>query len=202
MSGDLAKTRGMPYFLIVKYGLVIIVLSVLLFFIASALNLSEILFQVLLEYPSLHVSELVIVGIFLVLAFAALACRLWRELKQEMEELRRMDTSLDRATTRLSFLNNITSQDILNQLTELSAELEHDPRGELVIAANEHGDAAKLKHWRERLAVKFPGFAHDIAASLDRYEMTPGIRDRLLADIDAAGGRAFAPRAQPQPLQQ
>ena len=72
----------------------------------------------------------------------------------------------------------------------------------LVIAANEHGDAAKLKHWRERLAVKFPGFAHDIAASLDRYEMTPGIRDRLLADIDAAGGRAFAPRAQPQPLQQ
>ena len=72
----------------------------------------------------------------------------------------------------------------------------------LIIAANERGDAARLKHWRERLAVRFPGFSRDIAASLDRYEMTPAIRDRLLADIDAAGGRAFAPPAQPQPLQQ
>jgi len=196
MSGDLEKTRGMPYFMIVKYGLVIIVLSVLLFFIASALNLSEILVQALQEYPSLRLSELVIVGIFLVLAFAALACRLWRELRQEMEELRRMDTSLDRATTRLSFLNNITSQDILNQLTELSAELEHDAQ---------RADITKIKSAISRIhrQIKFIKEYQDIGTSPPEWQNVPdtimrarvGVNlGKVTVDVEMGNVEIFADR--------
>jgi signal transduction histidine kinase len=166
MSGDSAKKQGMPYFLIVKYVLVIIVFSALLFIVSSALNLAEGLFQLLQKYASLHLSELIIVSIFLVFALAVLAGRLWHELKKEMQDRKFTETSLDRATTRLAFLNSITSQDILNQLTELSGELERD---------GQRTDIVKVKTAITRIhrQIKFIKEYQDIGASPSEWQNVP-----------------------------
>jgi signal transduction histidine kinase len=167
MSGDLEKKHGMPYFLVALYVLAIVIFSVLLFFVSSALGLAGILIQVLQEYAYLHLSELIIVSIFLVFAFAALASRLWRELKQAKRELKIMDASLGRTTTRLSFLNNITSQDILNQLTEVSAEMErHDiQRADI--------DTIKTATGRIHRQIKFIKEYQDIGTSPPEWQNVP-----------------------------
>ncbi|MGB8309808.1 MAG: sensor histidine kinase [Methanoregula sp.] len=128
MNGDSAKKQGMPYFLIIFYVLVILIFAVMLFVISSALDLAEMIFTFLQHFPNLHLNELFIVSIFLVFAFVALIVQLWRELEKEKHDLEIMETQLNQATTKLAFLNGITNQDILNQVTELSGDLERDGR--------------------------------------------------------------------------
>jgi signal transduction histidine kinase len=166
MSKDLAKKRKMPYFLVVKYVIVIIILSVLLFIVSSALNLSVTLSQFLSQYAPLHLSELVIVALFLVLALVVLAIRLWYELKKEIKGQVLAEKSRDRATTRLAFLNSITSQDILNQLTELSGELERD---------GQRTDIVKVKTTIARIhrQIKFIKEYQDIGASPPEWQNVP-----------------------------
>jgi signal transduction histidine kinase len=196
MSEDSAKKRGMPYFLVVKYVLVIIVLSALLFIISSALNMAEILFQFLQEYASLHLSELIIVSIFLVFALAVLVGRLWRELRQERQEQEFTEMSRDRATTRLAFLNSITSHDILNQLTELSGELERD---------GQRTDIIKVKTAITRIhrQIKFIKEYQDIGTSPPEWQNVPdaimrarvGVNlGKVTVDIEIKNVEIFADR--------
>jgi K+-sensing histidine kinase KdpD len=166
MNEDPAKKRGMPYFLIVKYVLVIIVFSALLFLISSALNLSEILFSFLQKFGSFHLTELFIISLFLVFALAVLAGRLWHELRREMQEQEFTEASLQQATNRLAFLNSITSQDILNQLTELSGNLERD--GGRTDIAN-----VKVAIARINRQIKFIKEYQDIGASPPEWQNVP-----------------------------
>jgi signal transduction histidine kinase len=167
----------MPYFLIVKYVLVIIVLSALLYLISSALGLAEILNQFLQEYASLHLSELIIVSIFLVFAFAALAGGLWRELKRKTREQEVTERSLERATRRLAFLNNITGQDILNQLTELSGDLERNGK-------NTDISQVKTAITRIHRQIKFIKEYQDIGTSQPEWQNVPDTITRARVGVN------------------
>jgi len=166
MSEDPAKKRGMPYFLVVKYLIAIIVFAVLLFIIASALNLSEILFSFFQGFSSLHLAEIFVLSLFLVFALAVLAGRLWHELRRELEEQESTEKYLQQATTRLAFLNSITSQDILNELTELSGNLERD---------GQQTDIARVKEVVARInrQIKFIKEYQDIGASPPEWQNVP-----------------------------
>jgi K+-sensing histidine kinase KdpD len=166
MSEEPAKRRGMPYFLVVKFLIVIVVFAALLFIVSSALNLSETLFLFLQRFGSLHLTEVFIICLFLVFALAVLAGRLWHELKREMEEQEYTEASLQQATTRLAFLNSITSQDILNQLTALSGQLERD---------SEKTDIAKVKEVIARInrQIKFIKEYQDIGANPPEWQNVP-----------------------------
>jgi signal transduction histidine kinase len=166
MSEDPAKKRGMPYFLVVKYVIAIVVFAALLFIIASALNLSEILFSFFQGFGSLHLTEIFIISLFLVFALAVLAGRLWHELRRDMENQGNMEAYLQQATTRLAFLNSITSQDILNELTELSGELERD---------GQNTDIAKVKDVIARInrQIKFIKEYQDIGSTPPEWQNVP-----------------------------
>lgn len=53
--------------------------------------------------------------------------------------------------------------------------------------AGEDGDRQAGSKWAERLAASYPNVAADIPAFLDRYRITPALRDRILAVLDHAG---------------
>jgi adenylate cyclase len=56
-----------------------------------------------------------------------------------------------------------------------------------IIVAHEQDDAAAVAQWSARLFEDYPVFANDVPAAFDRYAMAPEIRNRLLADLGAAG---------------
>jgi signal transduction histidine kinase len=110
---------------IIGYLVAIIVLSALLFFVAGRLDLAESLGTVLQQYEHIEMDELLIVGIFLVIMLVLLIAKLCSLLKWENRERESLELRLARTNARLTFLNTITRHDILNQLTELTLEVEH-----------------------------------------------------------------------------
>jgi hypothetical protein len=52
-----------------------------------------------------------------------------------------------------------------------------------IIAAHQRGDLATKNEWIEQLGKRFPYFAHDIKAGLDRMGMSETLSDRLLGDL-------------------
>ncbi|HUH78690.1 MAG TPA: sensor histidine kinase [Methanoregula sp.] len=126
MSTNPVKKAGMSRSRLVAYLAAVALCSVLLFIASGALDLTGTLYRSLEAYPSFHLDGIFIVALFLAVALAVLSARLWRGLKQEVQGHQATHRSLVRATKNLAFLNSIANQDILNQLTELSADLERD----------------------------------------------------------------------------
>jgi len=125
MSDVLEKKRKSWNITIIAYIVVIVVLSGILFFISGRLDLAEALEAALRNYEAYQLDELLVVCIFLVLALILFVVKLCHLLKQETVERESLETRLGRTEARLTFLNTITRQDILNQLTELSLDMEH-----------------------------------------------------------------------------
>ncbi len=63
-----------------------------------------------------------------------------------------------------------------------------------IVVANRSRDAVGAASSRRQLDRNFPAFAADIGKSLDRWSMLPAIRDRLLADLDAANAQPVQTR--------
>ena len=196
MSGNAGKKEGMPYFLLIFYILAILIFAVILFVISSVFNLGETFITFLQQYADLHLSELVIVGIFLVIAFAALIVRLWRELKTAEEDRKTMEARLNQEATKLAFLNSITNQDILNQVTELSGELARDGR---------NIDTNKVKTAITRIdrQIKFIKEYQDIGTNPPEWQHVPDIIMRarvgvnpgkVTIDVDMKNVEIFADR--------
>ena len=59
------------------------------------------------------------------------------------------------------------------------------------IAFVQSGSFEAAQQSRQKLANDFPGFAADVRASLNRWQMTPDIRDRLLADFERTAAPAL-----------
>ncbi|MFA4876043.1 MAG: ATP-binding protein [Methanoregula sp.] len=125
MSDDSVKKRKSPNITIIAYLAVILILSGIIFFISARLDLAESLGLVLKNYEMLELDEILITGLFLVVALILLIVKLHHMMMQEIRERDELETRLHKAETRLTFLNTITRQDILNQLTELSLDMEH-----------------------------------------------------------------------------
>lgn len=125
MSDVLEKKRKSWNITIIAYIVVIVVLSGILFFISGRLDLAESLEAALRNYEAYQLDELLVVCIFLVLALILFVVKLCHLLKQETVERESLENRLGRTEARLTFLNTITRQDILNQLTELSLDMEH-----------------------------------------------------------------------------
>lgn len=56
-----------------------------------------------------------------------------------------------------------------------------------IIAAHQRGDLATKNEWVEQLGKRFPYFANDIKAGLDRMGMSEQVSERLLGDLADAG---------------
>jgi signal transduction histidine kinase len=124
MVDDFVKKHGMPYVRFLLYLCAVISLSVLLFFAVGRIDLAETSIQSLQQFEPLEFDELLIVAVFLVIALSAFTIRLWIELKRVVQEYNTVELLLYRSGKKLSFLNTIIREDILNQLTQLSGELE------------------------------------------------------------------------------
>jgi signal transduction histidine kinase len=125
MGEDSDKNHGRSHSKVLKDLVIIVILAVVVFIVAVKLDIAEVIFSFLQNLEPLEIDELVIVCIMLVFALAVFSIRLWHELKLEMREHEMIADSLNRANTKLTLLNSITRQDILNQLTELYGDLEH-----------------------------------------------------------------------------
>jgi signal transduction histidine kinase len=110
---------------VLKDLVIIVIGAALVFAVAWMTDLFEFLFDALRGMEAYELDEFVIVGLYLVIALAIFSVRLWQTLKEEMKEHEIIRESLDRANTKLTLLNSITRQDILDQLTELQGDLEH-----------------------------------------------------------------------------
>lgn len=124
MNDDIDDTHQKPYRRILVALAIIIVLAIVVFFLAMKLDLAETVLGFAQTYEAYELDELIIVGLFLAVALALFSIKLWIELKREMKEHEMIAETLDRANTKLTLLNSITRQDILNQLTELAKDLE------------------------------------------------------------------------------
>jgi hypothetical protein len=56
-----------------------------------------------------------------------------------------------------------------------------------IIIAHRAGQDETKEKWRSHLVSQFPRFAADVPAALDRFAMAEPIKNRLLADLQAAG---------------
>lgn len=124
MSDEKENTHQKPYKRILVTLAIIVVLAILIFLVAVKFDLAELAFGFAQTYEAYEIDEIILVGLFLAFAFAAFSIKLWIELKREMKEHEMIAETLDRANTKLTLLNSITRQDILNQLTELAKDLE------------------------------------------------------------------------------
>jgi K+-sensing histidine kinase KdpD len=163
MSDVLAKKRKSWNITIITYLAVIVVLSCILFFISGRLDLAESLGTALRNYEPYQLDELLVVSIFLVLAFILLIVKLCHLLKQESREHESLENRFIRTEARLTFLNTITRQDILNQLTELSLDMEHPTQS---------ADIQKIKEAIARIhrQVKFIKEYQDIGVSSPEWQ--------------------------------
>ena len=163
MSDVLAKKRKSESITIIVYLAVIVILAGLLFFISGRLNLAESLVTALSANESYQVDELLVVSIFLVVGLILFIVKLYHMLKQERHESEVLENRLVQTQARLTFLNTITRQDILNELTELSLDMEHPLRST---------DIEKIKGAIARIhrQVKFIKEYQDIGVSAPEWQ--------------------------------
>jgi K+-sensing histidine kinase KdpD len=163
MGDDAVKKHKMPNFRISVYLFIIVILSVMLIVIAKITNQGEALFRYLQMIDPIHLDTALIVLVFLFFALAFLTIWLWREQKQVIHDYNNSEMSLHRANTKLTFLNTIIREDILNELTQLHTELGpvgHKPENE------------KLRTTinRIRRQIKFTKEYQDIGANVPEWQ--------------------------------
>jgi len=157
------KKPGLPYLVLLTCLVIIAVLSVLLFLVAGYLDLAEMLFSSLRGFESLEADELIIVFIFLAVALGGLGILVWRELKAAVRMSGSLEASLNQANARLSFLNSFIREDMVNELTVLTGELEQ---------AGQRPDINRLKAGIGRIQrqVKFTKEYQDIGIAAPAWQ--------------------------------
>jgi tetratricopeptide (TPR) repeat protein len=95
-----------------------------------------------------------------------------------------------------AYLNGDDQEAARHALRRSTAQL---PLGQIarIIVLSKQGNAAGIAKWRGRLSTEFPEFSSHVSQFLDRWAMKPDIRDRLLADFEAAGAADVAHKAPP-----
>ena len=125
MSDDPVEKTPSPHFRILQDILLVAVLAVIVYIAAYFLNLTGALVSILETSAAQYASAFVILAIFLVLGFIFVVYRRWNELKQVSDEIVATRKQMDRVNTKLTFLNNITRYDMLNEVAQLHKDLEH-----------------------------------------------------------------------------
>ncbi|MCK9632030.1 MAG: ATP-binding protein [Methanoregula sp.] len=125
MSDETVETTPSPHIRILMDILVIIILAVVVYIAAYFLNLTDALLQILQTSGAQHASAFIIVTLFIVLGLVFFVIRRWHELTQVSGEIAASKKALERANTKLMFLNNITRYDMLNEMTQLHRDLEN-----------------------------------------------------------------------------
>ncbi len=174
---DGQKKYPMPYFKVLRDLAIIIILSFVVYVIASRMNLAESAFQYVQKYETMQLDELFIVAIFLVVCLAIFAVRLWKELKHRTQECNSIENALENANTKLLLLNSITRQDVLNELTEISGDLDRTEQRPLITKV-------KAAINRIRRQIKFVKEYQDIGVNKPEWQNVADTITRARVGVD------------------
>jgi signal transduction histidine kinase len=174
---DGQKKYLMPYFKVLRDLAIIIILSFVVYVIAARMNLAESAFQYFQKYETVQLDELFIVAIFLVVSLAVFAVRLWKELKHSTQECKSIEKTLETANTKLLLLNSITRQDVLNELTEISGELDRTEQRPLITKV-------KAAINRIRRQIKFIKEYQDIGVNKPEWQNVADTISRARVGVD------------------
>ncbi len=177
MGDDSVNKHRVPNFWISIYLLVVVILTVLLIIFAGVMNREEGLFRYLQMMDPVYPGTALIVLVFLVVALAFLAAWLWRELKGAVHGYNATELSLNRATSNLTFLNTTIREDILNQLTQLYADL--GPAGQ-----NPEIEKMRTMINRIRRQIKFTKEYQDIGANRPEWQNVADTITRAKVGVD------------------
>ena len=163
MGDDPVKKHKMPYFRISAYLFIIVILTVLLIVIAEITNLAGALFRYLQTIDTVHLDTALIVLAFLTFALALVIVYLWHELKHVINNFNHVESSLYQSNTKLTFLNTIIREDILNQLTQLFSDLE---------SLGHRTEIEKMRTTTNRIRrqIKFTKEYQDIGANVPEWQ--------------------------------
>jgi len=157
MSAEAKEITRLPHFKMLVDIFIIAVFAVVVYIAAYFMNLPEVLIRSLESSGAQQTSAFFIAAIFLTVGFVFFAVRRWNEVTQVSQETGRLQEALERANSKLMFLNNITRYDILNELTQLHRNLEQAEKTPVVRTVDEAID-------RIRRQIKFTKEYQDIGA--------------------------------------
>ncbi|AGB02714.1 sensor histidine kinase [Methanoregula formicica] len=157
MSAEAKEIARLPHFKMLVDIFIIAIFAVVVYIAAYFMNLPEVLIRALESSGAQQTSAFFIAAIFLTVGFVFFAVRRWNEVTQVSKETGRLQDALERANSKLMFLNNITRYDILNELTQLHRNLEQAEKTPVVRAVDEAID-------RIRRQIKFTKEYQDIGA--------------------------------------
>ena len=157
MSAEAKEITRLPHFKMLVDIFIIAVFAVVVYIAAYFMNLPEVLIRALESSGAQQTSAFFIAAIFLTVGFVFFAVRRWNEVTQVSQETGRLQEALERANSKLMFLNNITRYDILNELTQLHRNLEQVEKTPMVRTVDEAID-------RIRRQIKFTKEYQDIGA--------------------------------------
>jgi len=158
MSDEPVEKTPRPQLRILMDIFLIAILAVVVYTVAYFLNLTDVLLRVLESSGAQYASAVVIMILFLVIGFVFFVVRRWHDMTQASEEIAATRKSLDGATAKLLFINNITRYDMLNELTQLHKDLEHAGRSPEISRVEETIN-------RIRRQIKFTKEYQDIGAT-------------------------------------
>jgi len=157
MSAEAKEITRLPHFKMLVDIFIIAIFAVVVYIAAYFMNLPEVLIRALESSGAQQTSAFFIAAIFLTVGFVFFAVRRWNEVTQVSKETGRLQDALERANSKLMFLNNITRYDILNELTQLHRNLEQAEKTPVVRTVDEAID-------RIRRQIKFTKEYQDIGA--------------------------------------
>ncbi|HEX3000835.1 MAG TPA: HAMP domain-containing sensor histidine kinase [Methanoregula sp.] len=157
MSAEAKEITRLPHFRMLVDVFIIAVFAVVVYIAAYFMNLPEVLIRALESSGAQQASAFFIAAIFFMVGFVFFAIRRWNEITQVSRETDRLQDALERANSKLMFLNNITRYDILNELTQLHRDLEQAEKTPVIRTVDEAID-------RIRRQIKFTKEYQDIGA--------------------------------------
>jgi len=157
MSAEAKEITRLPHFKMLVDIFIIAIFAVVVYIAAYFMNLPEVLIRALESSGAQQTSAFFIAAIFLTVGFVFFAVRRWNEVTQVSLETGRLEDALERANSKLMFLNNITRYDILNELTQLHRNLEQAEKTPVIRTVDETID-------RIRRQIKFTKEYQDIGA--------------------------------------
>ena len=125
----------------------------------------------------MHLDTALIVFTFLTFAMAFLTIWLWRDLKHVINDYNNAEMSLYQANKKLTFINTIIREDILNQLTQLNGDLgvvEHKPEIEKM----------RTTINKIRRQIKFTKEYQDIGANMPEWQNVADTIMRAKVGVD------------------
>lgn len=177
MSDDVGIKHKRLNFWISIYILITIILAVVLIIAAEIMRPAESMFGYLQAIDPVHIGTVLMVLVFLVFVLAVLVIWLWREQNLVIHDFSTTEHSLYLAETNLSFLNTILREDILNELTQLNADL--GPVGH-----NPESEKMRPTINRIRRQIKFTKEYQDIGANRPEWQNVSDTITRAKVGVD------------------